>query len=252
MTHFANHDSAGDRAKSALAVAVVHLAIAYALLSGLAVPVPHIVEQGLALFTVAPPKPPHPPEPRARPAPRPHPNGAAAPPNLKSKATELVAPPPVVVVPVPPPVIVADKASTGAERTTGAAPIAGPGTGSGGEGSGTGNGTGGNGDGGGGGGSGLRQIGGRISYRDYPPGPLEAHVGGTVWVRYVVDVRGRVAQCGIQKSSGNAELDRTTCRLIVERFRFKPQRDARNKPVPGTVIEDHTWVVDDGPREEER
>ncbi len=231
-------------------MAVIHLLIGYALLSGLSVPVPRVIESGLQLFAVLPPPRPIVPRPRPLPSRNPRLNGAAAPPNLKAKATEVVAPPPMILLPQPPSVIVADKAGVGSERNTGAAPLPGPGTGSGGVGNGTGSGTGGDGDGGGGGGSPLRQTGGRISGRDYPEAPFRAHIGGTVWVRYVVGVRGRVEQCGIERSSGNPELDQTTCRLIVDRFRFKPKRDARGKPVPGVVIEDHRWVVDISPPEE--
>ncbi len=249
MIAIAGHEITTDRMKSAFGVAIIHLLIGYALLSGLSVPLPHAIEAGLKLFSVVPPPRPPQPSPQPRPAQWPRPNGAAAPPNLKAQATEIAAPPPVVLVPQPPPVIVADKAEIGSERNTGAAPLAGPGTGSGGIGDGTGSDTGGDGGGGGGVGSPLRQTGGRISGRDYPEAPFRAHIGGTVWVRYIVNVRGRVEQCGIQRSSGNAELDDTTCRLIIERFRFKPKRNAQGKPVPGVVVEDHHWVVDMPPPE---
>lgn len=250
MIAIAGYELTPERIRAAIAVAIVHLLIGYALLSGLQVPVPRVIEQSLRLFAVLPQKPePSPPPPRPKPAVDPRPNGAAAPPNRRSKATEIASPPPVVLVPKPPPVVVAEKPSTGAEQTSGAAPLPGPGTGAGGAGDGAGSGTGGDGDGGGG--SPLRQIGGRISGRDYPEAPFRAHIGGTVWVRYVVGVRGRVEQCSIQRSSGNAELDATTCRLIIERFRFRPRRDASGKPVPGIVVEDHTWVVDNQAIEEQ-
>ena len=111
---------------------------------------------------------------------------------------------------------------------------------------------GGDGDGGGGGGSPLRQIGGRISGRDYPRDLLRAGLGGTVWVRYVVGTNGRVGECRIARSSGYPELDETTCRLIVERFRFKPRRDASGRKVSGVVVEDHRWVVDEPPPGDDR
>lgn len=240
------HEIDRDRVISAIAVAIIHVALGFALLRGLAVPIPRVVEETLNVFTVAPPPPP--PEPERKPPPQPKPRQAPkdspAPPNLKSKATEVVAPKPIIVIPVPPTVVVTEKPATGADSTSGAAPFAGPGTGAGGVGDGFG--------GGGDGGSPLEQIGGRITDRDYPREPFRAHIGGTVWVRYVVGVNGRVAQCDIQRSSGNADLDRTTCRLIVERFRFSPKRDVRGRRVPGVVVEDHTWVIDDSePTDEE-
>lgn len=246
MIAITRYELTPDRIRAALAVAIIHLLIGYALLSGLAVPVPRAIEAGLRLFTVLPPPRPPEPPPRAAVTAKPRPNGAAAPPNRRAKATQVIAPP-IVPLMQPPPVIVAEMPATGSAHRSGAAPLPGPGTGAGGIGNGLGSGTGGDGDGGG---SPLRQIGGRISGRDYPEAPFRAHIGGTVWVRYVVGVRGRVERCAIERSSGNAELDETTCRLITQRFRFRPKRDARGQPVPGIVIEDHSWVVDTPPPEE--
>jgi protein TonB len=61
----------------------------------------------------------------------------------------------------------------------------------------------------------------------------------------VVGPNGRVTECRVIRSSGNAELDETTCRLILERFRFAPARDAQGRKVSDVVVEDHTWVIDD-------
>lgn len=138
----------------------------------------------------------------------------------------------------------------GVDRSSGAAPVEGTGTGAGGRGSGFGSGSGGDGNGGGGngggGGSDAVQIGGRITGRDYPPGPLRAQIEGRVTIHYVITLRGRVADCRIVRSSGNVELDATTCRLVTQRFRFRPARDASGRKVADELTEDHTWIVDDG------
>ena len=85
-----------------------------------------VAESVLKAFDVAPPPPlmAQPPKPA-----RSHrTEGAASPPNLRSKATPIVAPP--ALLPVKPPPIVASKAAgTGFEASQGAAPVAGPGTG---------------------------------------------------------------------------------------------------------------------------
>jgi protein TonB len=171
--------------------------------------------------------------------------GAASPPNLKSRATDIVAPPPVIPLPAPPPLIAAPVAGTGTDPSAGASTRPGPGTGAGGQGTGTGSGAAGNGEGGGGAGTPSRWLKGRIRDSDYPRGPLAAKIGGTLLTRYVVGPNGRVTECRVIRSSGNAELDATTCRLIIERFRFAPARDAQGRKVSDVVVEDHTWVIDE-------
>lgn len=233
-----------DRVHAGVAAVIVQAALGYALITGLVVRFPESVPDALKLFAVTPPPLPPAKEPVTPPRETvSRPQGAASPPNLRATATPIVVPPPVVLIPVPPQVIVAEKANTGAAPISGASTIAGPGTGSGGQGDGTGSGGAGDGDGSGGGAP-LRQIAGRITGNDYPRRPFEAGIGGTLFVRYIVGVRGRVTDCTVTRSSGNAELDAATCRLITERFRFKPRRNAAGKPVPAVITEDHTWVVD--------
>ena len=234
-----------DKVKSAIAVIAIHLLLGYVFLNGLAMTMPEQLQNSLDVFDVLPDRPPPPPEaikPLRRKAPRKA--GAAAPPNIRSRATEIVAPPPVVVLPVPQPVVVAPIPSVGVQSTSGAAPLPGPGTGSGGQGNGTGSGDGGDGDGGGGGGSPMAQIGGRIRDSDYPRSAVESGFEGTVFVRYVVGVNGRATGCRVLRSSGSPDLDATTCNLIEQRFRFRPARNFQGSKIPTVVNnEDHHWVI---------
>lgn len=231
-----------DRVRAGIAAVIVQAALGYALITGLVVRFPETVPDALKLFAVIPPPPPPAKEPVTPPRETvARPQGAASLPNLRATATPIVVPPPVVLIPVPPQVIVSEKANTGAAPISGASTIVGPGTGSGGQGDGSGSGGAGNGDGSG---APLRQIAGEITGNDYPRRAYEAGIGGTLFVRYIVGVRGRVTDCTVTRSSGNAELDAATCRLITERFRFKPRRNAAGKPVPSVITEDHTWVVD--------
>ena len=236
-----------DRVRAGAAAVIVQVAFGYALIAGFAVNFPKIVPEAMMLIAALPP----PPLPAVKPVVPPRkalfrPQGAASPPNLRAIATPVVAPVPVIVVPLPPIVVVTQKADEGRAVASGAAPVAGPGMGSGGQGDGSGSGGAGDGDGDGDGGGGapLRKTGGRITGRDYPRGPYEAGIGGTLFVRYTVGVRGRVTDCAVTRSSGNAVLDTATCRLITERFRFKPRRNSAGKPVPSVIVEDHSWVVD--------
>ncbi|MEH3035687.1 MAG: energy transducer TonB [Sphingomonas adhaesiva] len=237
-----------ERIGAALAAAAVTAAVGWALLTGLAGgAVRAKVDEGLALFRVVPPPPPRPP---AKVVPKKtrtsRPSGRAAPPNIRSQATQVAAPRPVVVVPLPPPpVVVALKPFAGNDATQGAAPRAGPGTGAGGVGDGTGSGGWGDGDGDGGGMDETppRWLRGRLDDGDYPGEVGEAGIHGTVTVKFMVWTDGRVRTCQIARSSGNPTLDETTCRLIQKRFRYRPSLDGEGRPVPAWLIENHEWVI---------
>lgn len=235
-----------DRIKGAAAAAIVQVLLGYALITGLAVRLPDRVTDDLKSFSLTP---------EVRPPPvekiRPHPvraakaEGAASPPNLRSRATEIIAPIPIVPVTMPPPVVTAPVAGIGADRSAGAADIAGPGTGSGGVGNGTGDGRYGNGEGDGGRDTPPRHRSGRLKYSDNPTLSDTGGVGGTVSVSYAVEANGRVTDCIVTRSSGNRALDETTCQLIEKRFRFSPRRDERGKAQRSIVEEDHEWVIEE-------
>ena len=130
-----------DRILSAAGAAALCAALGYALILGLGVSLPSAIPDALKTFAVGPPPPPPPLEKVVpRPAKSHRPEGAASPANLRSKATELVAPIPIVPPVIPPPIVAALKPGVGSAATTGAAPVPGPGTGAGGEGDGTGSG----------------------------------------------------------------------------------------------------------------
>jgi len=225
----------------------LHVIIGVLLFRETIAPNVEIAEQSLAVLDLDRPprdiRPPTRPEPQRR-------SGAAAPPDLKNVPKAMVAPPPVILLP-PPPLLAAPIAGPGAALDSGAAAIAGPGTGAGGEGIGRGSGEGdgdgsGDGDGDGDGDDGIppRRIGGRLRNSDYPEGLGVAGIQGRVSVRYLVEVSGRVSDCEVTASSGSKVLDDTTCRLITERFRFRPSRDGRGQPVAAYIVENHYWIVE--------
>ncbi len=233
-----------DRKRITAAVAAIGVQALFvaALLFGLRLDLPALVMPAMQVFEIAPPPPPIPIVPakaRSRRA-----SGKAAPPHARARATPVVAPPVVIPPDVPPPLVAAPVANTGAQAEQGAA-LAGPGTGAGGQGDGTG--SGGLGDGDGGGEIPLRRVRGRLSASDYPRGALAAGVSGTVYLRWTVGVDGRVHDCQVTRSSGSAELDETTCRLVTQRFRYIPTRDASGRKVPDTVIGEHHWETTPGP-----
>jgi protein TonB len=89
----------------------------------------------------------------------------------------------------------------------------------------------------------LVQIAGAILPSDYPRHLREAGIGGRVGVLFGVGADGRVTRCAIARSSGVPELDALTCRLIQQRFRYRPSTDARGRPIPDEVEGEHVWVA---------
>lgn len=242
---------------SALAALGIVLLLAFALVFGLRVGT--IARDSGALLSVLI-EPAKPPEHKApKPKPRKHQaaqtksggaKGNPSPRNLRNQATPVFAPKLPALI-VPPPVVTATQPALGTAAQTGASDLAGPGQGAGGFGNGNGGGgTGGSGQGDGGIATGPRQIRGKLSFKDLPEGLLAPGSEARVGVRYVVDVDGSVSHCLADEPSGVPQLDALACRLIEQRFRFRPARDRAGHPVRATVVEAHHWFMreEGGPR----
>lgn len=239
-----------ERVASAAGVALVHALIGWALVTGLRFELPVRVSDELKLIDILPaPEPPKPAPPPPREVRSERPEGEASPPNLRAEPTQIVLPPPKVQLPVETPVPAAPIAGRGSAPSAGSAEVPGPGYGAGGVGDGRGSGGFGDGDGAGGW-TPPRLRRGRIRNSDYPREAGEAGEGGTVGVRFVVEPDGRVSRCSVTRSSGSRVLDDTTCRLIVERFRYTPSFDPAGRPVRATIVQNHSWVVRDEPADE--
>jgi TonB family protein len=93
---------------------------------------------------------------------------------------------------------------------------------------------------------------GSIGHDDYPPGALRRGDQGAVSVEFTAAANGRVEDVKVVRSSGSADLDEATCRIIERRFRYAPARDARGEPVPQKVAQTVRWQLDeeDGPAPE--
>lgn len=236
--------SKSDRLKSAIGVATIHAVIGYVLITSLGFKVSPERDEALKVFDVPRQVPPPPVEEVVSPQVMTDAaEGAAAPPGLKAQPSPIVAPPPVVRLPVPPPVIAAPAPGTGAAASAGASEIDGPGTGAGGEGTGTGSGRAGDGTGGGGVVSRARLVGGRMVHKDYPDAAGDAGAEGTVVIRLDVGADGRASGCRVTTSSGNADLDATTCRLAEQRFRYEPARNARGEAVADVAGWSQDWWI---------
>ena len=84
-----------------------------------------------------------------------------------------------------------------------------------------------------------------ISDADYPAGAARRGEQGTVGFEVDVDSAGHVGACRVTASSGSAELDEATCRIMRDRARFTPALDRRGRPIPDHAKQRIHWVLPD-------
>ncbi len=219
-----------------VAIVLLHIVGIYALAKVFAPDATASVEDAvLSTFTVTVEtkeyKPPPEPKPDA---------GASGEEGTKAVPKPTAAPEPKIKVKPNPP---APKASSTGTADTSGAKERGSGTGAGGTGSGTGSGDGGNGQGGGIATKPTLVSGAINNARDYPtpPGGRRARIGTEVIVKVTVGTDGRASNCSVYKPSPDPEADAITCRLVVERLRFKPATDASGNPVPAPFYWRQRW-----------
>jgi periplasmic protein TonB len=223
-----------ERAYALAAVVLVQLLLGFVLLSGLRVDLTRSADAVQRLIEIALPKPPPPPPPPPiRPAAKPAHHTSSAPkaapkPLGGSPGPQPAHAPPSVtpIVPVRPSV-----APSGGGSGTGPALGSGAGGGTGGEGYGTGE-----------GGTDSELIAGGILPSDYPQHLANAG-NRRVTVTFSVQVNGRAAGCRATRSSGIPELDALTCRLIEQRYRFRPATDRYGRPIPDEADLTQDWIA---------
>jgi protein TonB len=218
-----------ERLIALVAVAVVQVALGIALISGLRVNYvrPGQAAQRLIAFVLEKPPPPPPLTKREHHAVA-APKAALSPPG--SQPTPRPAP---AQAPPTPRVAIEPTPSPAAGGGIGAASGPGSGGGAGGNGAGSGD----------DGGADLQQIGGEIRSSDYPRDLRERGVGGRVGVLFTVGPTGRVTRCSVTRSSGARELDALTCRLIMQRFVYRPSTDRYGRPIADEVEGEHDWIA---------
>lgn len=230
-----------DRGGALAAVIAIHAALLFAFLNlngAIEIVDPQRVMRVFDVIETPPPPveepPPPPPPPQVKEQRAPEEAAPAAPQNVRSQATPIVAPKPPIVLPVPSPVNTTPTPAQGAAPTQGAGDMRGPGTGAGGTGTGTGSGGAGSGTGGGGGGepaTPVRLVRG-ITNRDYPLAIQRRWPrGGRIFLRLRVEADGRASQCDVMRSFGNPAADQWTCSLVLSRGVFRPATNGQGSPV---------------------
>jgi protein TonB len=221
-----------ERASALAAVVVIQVALGIVLLRGFHVDVSRPGEMIQRLVDVTLAKPPPPVVPLQRP--RPKHRQAAAPKAEPAKRGGSPGPVPAHAPPSVAPVVAVkpSAAPSGGGRGTGPA-----------LGSGAGGGIGGKGYGSDEGGADLEQIAGEIGSSDYPRNLREAGIGGRVQFTFTVEPNGRVGRCTVTRSSGVPELDALTCRLVQQRFVYRPSTDRYGRAIADEVDGEHDWVA---------
>ncbi len=78
---------------------------------------------------------------------------------------------------------------------------------------------------------------------DYPSRALREEQEGVTRFRVSVGADGRVASCDVTGSSGSSELDSATCSLITRRGRFNPATDGEGQPVSSNWSSSVRWQI---------
>jgi protein TonB len=225
-----------ERAYALVAVVFVQAAIGFVLLTGLRVDFTRSTEIVQRLVDVTLRKPPPPVVP-VQPRPKPQRHQAAAPKAAPDNLGGSPGPQPAHAPPSVTPVVAVKPSTAPSGGGTGTGPALGAGAGGG---------AGGNGYGEDDGGTDLEQIAGEITSRDYPRDLREAGIGGRVGVLFKVEPNGRVGSCTVTRSSGVPELDALTCRLIQQRFIYRPSTDRFGRPIEDEVDGEHDWIAPRG------
>ncbi|HEX7695395.1 MAG TPA: energy transducer TonB [Sphingomonas sp.] len=216
---YADRNQSGNRVVAIVIVAVLLAALGYAFVTGLAYQYVKKVANKMDTFDVAPPPPPPPPD---VPPPPPPPDQPMTPP-------PVVSPPPIVQVPSPPVQIQTVTTPPPAINLTPVAappaPPAPPRVSK---------------------AAGLKGNPGQFFSNDnYPPSAIRAGAQGRVVAKLTVGTNGRVTNCTITTSSGNNDLDETTCRIARSRVRFTPAQDQNGTPIESSYTLPVRWVLPD-------
>lgn len=212
---YADQKMSGNRITALIIVALIHVLVGYALVTGLAYEAAKKVIQKVTTVDIKeevkkeePPPPPKkvdlpPPPPIVAPPPK---VNIAPPPQIITVAEPPPAPPPMVVLPPPP-------AAPPPPRFTPTNPVP------------------------------KGRTGDWANANDYPSRALREEREGVTRFRVSVGTDGRITNCEITGSSGHPDLDQATCALVSRRGRFAPAKDGEGQPTTGTWASAVRWQI---------
>ncbi len=216
---YSDQKMSGGKIGALVIVALIHVALGYAFITGLATNFVKKQVEKLNTFDVEEPPPPPPDEP-----PPPPPDVPMTPPPVVSPPpiVQNPNPPPVAIQTVPTPPLVYVPSPVVAPPAPPAPPPPAPPTVS----------------------KAAASKGDELSWfsaDDYPPSALRAEEQGTVGIAWTVNAQGRAENCRVTSSSGSSALDQATCRILERRGRYSPALDAAGNPMATTRSRRVTW-----------
>ncbi|MEZ5681155.1 MAG: TonB family protein [Erythrobacter sp.] len=209
---YADQQMSGNRVVAIIIVALIHIALGYALITGLAYEAAtKLVERVTTIDIEEPPppepedEPPPPPEPDTAPpppvAPPPPINIAPAPPPIRTQTTIPPPAPPALTIPPPAPPAPPPPA---VNKSRSATP--------------------------------KGQAGWSRRIQDnYPRRAEREGIEGTVGITATIGPDGRVASCSVSRSSGSSDLDSGACDSFTRYARYNPALDSAGNPISDTV-----------------
>ncbi len=219
MSYARRREMSSNRTAAIVIVALIHIALGYALVTGLAYNVIKKAAEDLKTFDVEdePPPPPEEPPPPPEKMETPPPPQVVAPPPIVRTNT---APPPIISTPVAPPPVITPRAAPAPPappappppRVSQAAKARG-------------------------------NLVALFSNDDYPASALRNEEPGTTAVRLTIGPDGRVSDCSITSSSGSSSLDNATCSILRRRARFTPAKDQAGNPISDTYNQRIRWEI---------
>jgi protein TonB len=207
---YADHSQGSSRTISIIIVALIHAVLGYAFVTGLGMKYVKKAAEQLNVIDVKEEPPPPDEEPPPPPPDKPvEPPPVVAPPPIvqtpiSAPPIQTVRTPPPVFVPVP---VAAPPPPPTVSKAAGAK------------------------------GDPTRWF----SSDDYPASALRAEAQGTTAITWEINEQGRVENCRVTSSSGNADLDDTTCKLIIRRGRYTPAVDQNGNPMRSSASRRVTW-----------
>jgi TonB family protein len=96
------------------------------------------------------------------------------------------------------------------------------------------------------GGVGAKAVANLASYfsdNDYPEDAIYRGLSGTTGLALLINEEGKVADCMVVQTSGQAGLDTQSCAIIKRRARFTPARGIDGKPTKDRVTSRISWRI---------
>ena len=214
---YADQQMSGNRITALIIVAVIHVVLVYALVTGLAFSAAKKVIEKVTTIDIkeeVKKEPPPPPPPKKMDIPPP-PTRIVAPPTKINIAPTTAPVFPTTPVPQPPapPILPPPPAAPPPPsfQPKSASPKGNPGS--------------------------------WATTNDYPSRALREERAGVTGFRVSVTADGRAGDCTVTSSSGSPDLDEATCANVTRRARFTPAMNGEGKPTTGSYSGRIRWVI---------